>query len=79
MGVDAVTILVDDEETMHQAADCALDWLNKQPEHSPGAKYAFIVASQPDGRVTITGMPADVLPDLRRAGIEFEVLLDSSN
>ena len=29
MGVDAVTILVDDEEVMSQAADCELDWLNK--------------------------------------------------
>lgn len=74
MGVDAVTILVDDEEIMHQAADCALRWLNRQPEHTAGTKYAFIVQSTPDGRVTITGVPVEVLPEIRRAGIEFEVL-----
>ena len=74
MGVDAVTILLDDEETMHQAADCALDWLNRQPEHTPGTKYAFIVDSAPDGRVTLAGVPVEVLPDIRRAGIDFEVL-----
>lgn len=74
MGVDAVTILVDDEEIRRRAADCALDWLNNQPEHRPGTSYAFIVDSAPDGRVTLTGVPVGVLPDLRRAGIEFEVL-----
>ena len=74
MGADAVTILVDDEKSMREAADCALDWLNKTPEHTPGTKYAFIVQSIPDGRVTITGVPIEVLPDLRRAGIAFEVL-----
>ena len=74
MGTDAVTILVDDEKSMREAADCALDWLNKTPEHTPGTKYAFIVDSALDGRVTITGVPVEVLPDLRRGGIAFEVV-----
>ena len=74
MGVGAVTILVDDEETMHRAADYALRWLNQQPEHTPGSSYAFIVDAALDGRVTLTVVPVEVLPDLRRASIEFEVL-----
>ena len=79
MGVDAATILVDDEEAMHRAADCALDWLNKQPEHTPGARYAFIVNLTPDGRVAVTGVPVEVLPEIRRAGVEFDVLPDLLN
>lgn len=76
MGVDAVTILVDDEGAMHRAADCALRWLNQQPEHTPDTSYAFIVEFVADGRISLTGVPVEVLPDIRVSGVEFEVLAD---
>lgn len=74
MGCGAATIVLDDEESMHLAAQCALDWLNSQPDHLPGNSYAFIVGTLPDGRVTLAGVPGEVLPAIRSARITFELM-----
>ena len=74
MGVPAVTIMVDDQQSMHRAADCTLKWLERQPEHVPGTEYALIVCGLPDGRVTVSGVPPEALPEIRRAGVAFELM-----
>lgn len=74
MGAHAATILLDDEESMHLAAQCALDWLRRQPGHTPGTNYGFIVCALADGRVTLAGIPGEVLREIQRAGISFELM-----
>ncbi len=73
MGSGAATILLDDEESMHLAAQCALEWLTQQPDHRPGTSYAFIVSATADGRVSLAGLPGASLPAIRRAGVYFEL------
>lgn len=74
MTTGAVTLLLDDEESMHLAAQCALDWLNSQPDHALGNSYAFIVGELPDGRVTLKVVPIEVLAAIQSAGIEFDLM-----
>jgi hypothetical protein len=74
MTTGAVTLLLDDEESMHLAAQYALDWLKSQPDYAQGNSYAFIVGELPDGRVTLKGVPIEVLAAIERAGISFEMM-----
>ncbi len=48
-------------------------------EHAPDTSYAFIFESVADGRISLTGVPVEVLPDMRRAGIPFEVYPERMN
>ena len=77
MGVPGVTIAVTDEQSMREAARCALDWLQKQPNEPSLTKYALFVSTAPDGRLRLTGIPGEILPALQRAGIAFETCEDS--
>ena len=74
VGCGAATIVLDDEESMHLAAQYALQWLRRQPDHVSGTNYGFIVCTLPDGRVTLAGIPGEVLPAIQRAGISFEMM-----
>lgn len=67
------TILVQDERSMRRATECATRWMRAQPDHAPGRQYGFIVGAAPDGRIILGGIPAEALPAIRRAGVDFEL------